>query len=145
MEHLNLEALRTFISIVDLNGFNKAADKVNRSQSAVSMQMKKLEEVTGRSLFEKRGKKHVLTNQGEILLSYARKILDMNDEAFLALKETKLKGKVRIGIQVDFAETLLPKTLFAFTKTYPEVLIDLKIDTSDILQQHLIAAKLDSE
>jgi DNA-binding transcriptional LysR family regulator len=143
MDHLNIDALRTFISIVDLNGFNKAADKVNRSQSAVSMQMKKLEEMTGHGLFERSGKKHLLTNQGEVLLSYARKIIDLNDEAFLTLKDSKLKGKVRIGLQIDFAETSLPRTLIEFARKYPEVLMDLKIDTSDVLQQQLIARKLD--
>jgi DNA-binding transcriptional LysR family regulator len=143
MDHLNIDALRTFISIIDLNGFNKAADKVNRSQSAVSMQMKKLEEMAGHGLFERSGKKRLLTNQGEVLLSYARKIIDLNDEAFSTLKDPKLKGKVRIGIQIDFDETPLPKTLVAFARKYPEVLMDLRIDTSDALQQQLIAGKLD--
>jgi DNA-binding transcriptional LysR family regulator len=143
MDHLNIDALRTFTSIIDLNGFNKAADKVNRTQSAVSMQMKKLEEMTGHGLFERSGKKYFLTNQGEVLLSYARKIIHLNDEVFLALKDSKLKGKVRVGIQIDFAESPLPKTLIAFARKYPEVLMDLKIDTSDVLQQQLIAGKLD--
>ena len=143
MDHLNIDVLRTFISIIDLNGFNKAADKVNRSQSAVSMQMKKLEEMTGHGLFERSGKKYLLTSQGEVLLSFARKIIDLNDEAFLALKDSKLKGKVRIGIQIDFAESPLPKTLIEFARKYPDVLMDLKIDTSDVLQQQLIAGKLD--
>jgi DNA-binding transcriptional LysR family regulator len=143
MDHLNIDALRTFISIIDLNGFNKAAGKVNRSQSAVSMQMKKLEEMTGHGLFERSGKKYLLTNQGEVLLSYARKIIDLNDEAFLTLRDSKLKGKVRIGIQIDFAESPLPKTLIAFARKYPDVLMDLKVDTSDVLQQQLTAGKLD--
>jgi DNA-binding transcriptional LysR family regulator len=143
MDHLNIDVLRSFISIIDLNGFNKAADKVNRSQSAVSMQMKKLEEMTGHGLFERSGKKYLLTNQGEVLLSYARKIIALNDEAFLALKDSKLKGKAKIGIQIDFAGSPLPKALIEFARKYPDVLMDLKIDTSDILQQQLIAGKLD--
>jgi DNA-binding transcriptional LysR family regulator len=143
MNHLNLEALRTFTSIIDLNGFNKAAEKVNRSQSAISMQMKKLEELTGKPIFEKRGKKHLLTNHGEILLSYAKKLLDLNDEAFVALREIRLRGDIKIGIHVDLASSPLPNSLFKFTKAYPEVLIDLKMDTSDALEEQLLNGKLD--
>jgi DNA-binding transcriptional LysR family regulator len=143
MDHLNLELLRTFISVVELNGFNRAAVKVHRSQSTISMQMKKLEEVAGGGLFEKKGKKHVLTNQGEVLLSYAKRILELNDQALQTLKETKLKGKVRVGLQFDFAESTIREALFKFSKTHSEIMIDLRIDSSDVLQQQLSGGKLD--
>lgn len=143
MDHLSLEFLRAFSSIVELDGFSKAADKVGRTQSAISMQIKRLEEAIGQKLFEKKGKKHILTNHGEILLSYARKMLELNDEAFVTLKETKLKGTIRIGIHLDLAETNLPRLICQFAKAYPEVLIDLAIDSSDVLFKKMAARKLE--
>lgn len=143
MEHLNLEACRTFLSIVELNSFNRAAEKVHRTQSAISMQMKKLEELTGKPLFEKKGKKHLLTSHGEVLLSYAKKMLELNDEFFTISGETKIKGTIRIGIQLDFSESELPKALYQFNKTYPQILLDLKVEAGPVLQQEMISGKLD--
>lgn len=143
MEHLNLEACRTFLSIVELNSFTKAAEKVHRTQSAISMQMKKLEELTGKPLFEKKGKKHLLTNHGEVLLSYAKKMLELNDEFFMVSNEIKIKGAIRIGLHLDFSASDLPKALYRFNKMYPQVLLDLKIEPIDTLQQKMISGKLD--
>jgi DNA-binding transcriptional LysR family regulator len=143
MDHLNLEACRTFLFIVELNGFNKAAEKTHRTQSAISMQMKKLEEVAGKPLFEKKGKKYLLTNHGEVLLSYAKKMLDLNDEFFMISKEAKLKGTIKIGLHLDFAESELPKALYRFNKSHPEITLELKIEPSDVLQQDLANGKLD--
>lgn len=143
MEHLNLEACRTFLSIVELNSFNKAAERVHRTQSAISMQMKKLEELTGKPLFENKGKKHFLTSHGEVLLSYTKKLLELNDEFFIVAKETKLKGTIRVGLHLDFADSQFPIALYRFNKAFPEILLDLRIDTSDILQQELTSGKLD--
>ena len=143
MEHLNLEACRTFLFIVELNGFNKAAEKTHRTQSAISMQMKKLEEVAGKPLFETKGKKHLLTNHGEVLLSYAKKMLDLNDEFFMVSNEAKLKGTIKIGLHLDFAESELPKVLYRFNKAHPEITLELKIEPSDVLQQDMANGKLD--
>ena len=143
MEHLGLDVLRTFVSIIELKGFNKAAEKVHLSQSAISMQIKKLEELTGQALFERKGKHHLLTHQGELLLSYAKKMLDLNDEALQLLQQTKLKGRIRVGIQLDFASSPLPSSLYRFVKMHPELLLDLKVDASDALQHQLSEGKLD--
>jgi DNA-binding transcriptional LysR family regulator len=143
VNHLNLEVLRTFVSIVDLNGFNKAAQRMHRTQSAISMQMKNLEELTGHTLLEKKGKKHLLTHQGEILLGYARRMLDLHDQALLMLKDTTLKGFIRIGIQYDFVDSSLPQILFRFAKMYPAIVMDWKVDSSQALVQQLSAGKLD--
>lgn len=143
MEHLNLEACRTFLSIVELNSFTRAAEKVHRTQSAISMQMKKLEELTGKPLFEKKGKKHLLTNHGEVLLSYAKKMLELNDEFFMISNEIKIKGTIRIGLHLDFSASDLPKALYRFNKAYPQILLDLKIEPTDVLQQEMISGKLD--
>lgn len=143
MEHLSLDVLRTFLTITELEGFNRAAEKVSRSESAISMQMRRLEELTGQSLFEKKGKKHQLTHQGEILLSYTRKMLELNDEALLTLKQSRLKGRVRLGLQQDFSGSVLTETLVKFCKSFPDILLEITVDTSDALQQQLIKGKLD--
>jgi len=143
MEHLSLDVLRTFLSIVDLNGFNKAAEKVHLSQSAISMQMKRLEEQTGQTLFERKGKQRLLTHHGEILLSHARQILRLNDEILLTLKETRLKGKIRMGIQPDFVDSPLTASIYRFIQHHPDIILDLKVDSSDSLQEALTKRKLD--
>ncbi|MBS1661311.1 MAG: LysR family transcriptional regulator [Bacteroidetes bacterium] len=143
MEHLDLDVLRTFVSIVDLNGFNKAAEQVHLSQSAISMQMKRLEDQTGHALFERKGRQHTLTHQGEVLLSYARKMLELNDEALLNLKESKLKGKIKIGLQLDLAQSHISNAIYRYARLHPEMTIDLKVDASDTLQELLTKRKLD--
>jgi DNA-binding transcriptional LysR family regulator len=143
MEHLSLDVLRTFLSIADLNGFNKAAEKVHLSQSAISMQMKRLEKQTGQTLFERKGKQRVLTHHGEILLSHARKMIQLNDEILLTLKEHRLKGKARMGIQLDFADSLLLSAIYRYTRHHPDVILDLRVDSSDTLQEMLTKRKLD--
>ncbi|WP_431210251.1 LysR family transcriptional regulator [Puia sp. P3] len=143
MEHLSLDVLRTFLSIVDLNGFNKAAEKVHLSQSAISMQMKRLEEQTGQTLFERKGKQRLLTHHGEILLSHARQLLRLNDEILLTLKETRLKGKIRMGIQPDFVDSPLTASVYRFIQHHPDIILDLKVDSSNSLQEGLTKRKLD--
>jgi len=143
MEHLSLDALRTFLSIVDLDGFNKAAEKVHLSQSAISMQMKKLEEQTGHSLFERKGRQRQLTHHGEVLLGYARRMLQLNDELLENLKESKQKGKIRIGIQGDFAGSPLAGAIYRYVRHHPELMLELKVEPSDTLQDMLTRQKLD--
>lgn len=143
MEHLSLEVMRSFVSIVELQGFNRAAEKVHLTQSAISMQIKKLESQVGQALFDRRGKQWLLTNQGEVLLSYARRMLELNDEVLGAMKETRLKGRVRIGVQADLMASKLPASIYRFIKSQPAVLVELKADTSDALQSQLVAGKLD--
>lgn len=143
MEHLSLDVLRTFVFIVELKGFNKVAERVHLSQSAISMQIKKLEELSGQALFERKGKRHLLTHQGELLLSYAKKMLELNDEALQVLQQTKLKGKVRVGMQMDFADSSKAAYLHRFIKMHPEILLDLKVDASDVLQHMLSEGRLD--
>lgn len=93
------ELLRTFIAIVDNGGFTKAARAVNRTQSAVSMQMKRLEEdVIQRPLLLRQGKQLRLTSEGHTLLSYARRILDLHGKALNVLRQPDMVGKVRLGL-----------------------------------------------
>jgi len=143
MEHLSLEIMRSFVSIVELGGSNRAAERVHLSPSAISMQMTKLEGQVGQALFERKGKQRSLTQQGEVLLSYARRMLDLNDEVLGAMKETRLRGKLRIGLQADLMGSRFTSAIYRFVKMHPAVVVELKADTSDALQALLLAGKLD--
>lgn len=140
---MDLDLLRTFVLAVDLDSFAKAADRVARSQSAVSLQMQRLEEMTGQPLFIKQGRGWHLTAAGEMLLGYAKQLLDINDRAVRALNETRLEGQVRLGLSADFAESELPVILARFAEVYPQVQITIVIDRQAVLQQQLKAGHLD--
>src|SRR4051794_29141374 len=99
---LNVEFLRTLVTANDLGGFNRAASQLGRSQSAVSLQMSKLEEVIGRPLFRREGRGLGLTETGDLLLGYARRILELNDEAVAASRGIAVEGSVRFGVPQDF-------------------------------------------
>jgi DNA-binding transcriptional LysR family regulator len=140
---MDLDLLRTFVLAVDLDSFAKAADRVARSQSAVSLQMQRLEEMTGQPLFIKQGRSWHLTAAGEMLLGYAKQLLDINDRAVRALNDTRLEGQVRLGLSADFAESELPVILARFAEVYPQVQITIVIDRQAVLQQQLKAGHLD--
>jgi DNA-binding transcriptional LysR family regulator len=108
---LNTDLLQTFVAIADTGGFTRAAGVVHRSQSAVSMQMKKLEESVGHPLFEKIGRGVQLTRNGETLLNYARRILKLHEEAVVTLRQPDMVGSVRIGIPDDYVAAYLPGIL----------------------------------
>ena len=95
---LDLDQLQTFIAIADTGSFTRAAEEVFRTQSAVSMQMRRLEERIGKQLFEKDGRTNRLTEEGERLLAYARRMLRLNRETLAAFDEKRLEGSIRIGI-----------------------------------------------
>ncbi len=117
--------LRTFVAAADAESYTSAAAMVHRTQSAVSMQMKRLEEGMGQPLFERNGRAMRLTSQGVTLLWYARRILKLNDEAVAAVARPELSGSVRLGAPEDYAERLLPRVLARFAETYPQVQVDV--------------------
>src|ERR1700709_599235 len=117
----DLDVLRSFAMGVDLGGFAKAADRLGRSTSAVSAQIKKLEEQAGTPIFRKAGRGLALTEAGETMLAYARRLLDLNDEAATAVHGVELEGWVRLGLQEDFGERLLPEVLGRFARAHPKV------------------------
>jgi DNA-binding transcriptional LysR family regulator len=106
MSRINLEmdALRTLVTAQRLGSFTRAAGQIGRSQSAISQQMRKLEEQVGESLFRKQGRGLALTEAGDVVLAYARRILDLNDEAIVAVRGRAVEGVVRFGLPADFAE-----------------------------------------
>ena len=106
--NFDVAALRSFVTGMDLGSFAKAADRVGRSTSAVSAQIRKLEEQVGAPLFRKAGRGLGPTDAGEVMLRYARRLVELNDEAIAAARGTDLEGWVRLGLQEDFGESLLP-------------------------------------
>ena len=133
---IDTDVLRTFVAIADQGGFTRAGETVNRTQSAVSMQMKRLEEdVLQRKLFERDGRQVRLTPEGQVLLGYARRILKLHSEVFNTLREPHMVGLVRIGTPDDYLMRFLPGILKQFSKAYPLIQIEMHCDASTVLMQ----------
>jgi DNA-binding transcriptional LysR family regulator len=141
--NLDMDILRTLVTAQQLGGFNRAAKLVGRSQSAVSQQIRKLEEQLGRQLFRKDGRSRALTEAGDVVLAYARRILDLNDEAVAAVRGIAVGGTVRFGLQSDLTENWLPKALARFKQSHPEVLIDVTADRRAVVIDYLDKGQLD--
>jgi DNA-binding transcriptional LysR family regulator len=141
--NLDIDFLRTLVSAEELGGMNRAAERVGRSQSAVSQQMHKLEEKVGQPLFRKQGRGLMLTEPGELLLKYARRILTINDEAVAALRGPGLEGVVRFGLPGDFAETWLPAALGQFKRAHPMVRVEASVERNAVLFERLEKGQLD--
>ncbi|WP_296714856.1 LysR substrate-binding domain-containing protein [Rhodoblastus sp.] len=141
--NLDMDVLRTFVAGVDLGSFAKAAERVGRSPSAISMQLRKLEEQVGQPLVRKDGRSLALTEAGESLLSYARRLLDLNDEALMAARSSAVSGSVRLGLPPDFAETWLPGVLARFARVHPDVHVEARVDRNATLLAGLATGALD--
>src|SRR6201987_3738522 len=100
---LDLELLRSFVSVVDAGGFTRAGERVHRTQSTVSQQIRRLEEALGRELIPRKGRQAPPTEEGERLLSYARRILALAAEARDVVARPAGEGVVRLGLPEDFA------------------------------------------
>ncbi|MCJ2081940.1 LysR substrate-binding domain-containing protein [Methylobacterium sp. J-090] len=138
-----MDVLRSFVTGVDLGGFAKAATRLGRSPSAVSLQLRKLEDQVGRPLFRKQGRGLTLTEAGETLLGYARRLLDLNDTALAALRVPALSGDVRVGLPQDFAETHFPTVLARFARAHPGVRIEARVERNAELRAAFEAGDLD--
>lgn len=140
---LPTDVLRTFVTAADSGSYTDAAAIVHRTQSAVSMQIKRLEELLERSLFIRNGRKMILTSEGQDLLVYARRILQIHDEAVLFMKRPDVSGKVRLGAPDDYAEPLLPILLSRFAKTHPQVQVEVTCQPSAKMLQLFDSGQLD--
>ena len=116
---LDVDQLRTFIAIVETGSFTRAAETVHKTQSAVSMQMKRLEERLARPIFTRDGRASKLTDDGERLLDFARRIVKLNVEAVAAFSDAELSGRVRLGVPDDYADRYLPEIMARFSRAYP--------------------------
>lgn len=141
--NLDMDVLRTLVTAQQLGGFNRAAGQIGRSQSAVSQQIRKLEDQVGEPLFRKQGRGLVPTEAGDVVLAYARRILDLNDEAMVALRGRAVEGVVRFGLPADFAETWLPVALGRFKRAHPSVRIEASVDRNRRLLDRLDRGELD--
>jgi DNA-binding transcriptional LysR family regulator len=143
MRTLDLVVLRTFIAIVEAGTLAAAALRVGRSESAVSLQLKKLEETIREPLFDRSGRKLILTEVGTTTLSYARRLLDLNDEALQAAQAYGLDGKVSLGVPQDFAETWLPALVGSFRRSHPGIKVKVDVDRSPLLQARAARGETD--
>lgn len=125
MKALDLDVLTMLVAVADTGNISRAAEVVHRSQSAVSMQIKTLESALGKPLFVRRPRGVTLTQDGEVLLTYARRMLTLRDEAWAAVVRPDVTGRVVIGVPDDYASSLLPSILKKFSATYPKVEIQV--------------------
>jgi len=140
---LDLELLRSFVSVVDAGGFTRAGERVHRTQSTVSQQIKRLEEDVGQPLLIRSGKDVTPTEAGERLLAYARRLLALAEEARDVLARPGNDGAVRLGVPEDFAAYRLAKLLAAFSRTHPTLRLDVRADQSATLKRELERGELD--
>jgi DNA-binding transcriptional LysR family regulator len=141
--NLQIDYLRTFIAVTDTKGFTKAGIQVNRSQSAVSMQIKRLEDEIGKPVFERIGKTVKLTTEGSRLIKYARRIVKEHDDAVMALTKPALKGFIRFGSPEHYTAGILPKLLARFASSYPDVLVEMRCENSDKIKAAIDKGQLD--
>jgi DNA-binding transcriptional LysR family regulator len=140
---LDLDVLRTFVAIAETGSFTTAANAVFRTPSAVSMQIKKLEDILGRAVFSRDARSVSLTTDGEMLLGYARRMLAINREAVSKFIVPDITGVVRLGSPDDYGERVLPHVLKRFSQSHPSIAVDVVIDQSSNLRRRMDDRTLD--
>ena len=141
--NLDLDLLRTFVAVADLNTFAAAAAAVCRTQSAVSRQMQRLEQLVGKELFARHGRNKLLTEHGIQLLGYARKILRFNDEACMSLMFSNLQGVLTLGASDESADTILPFLLNRISSVYPKLALDVSVKRNAFMVEMLKENEVD--
>jgi DNA-binding transcriptional LysR family regulator len=142
---VTLRQLRTFKTVADLSSFSLAAQRLKLSQPSISYQVKELEEALGLPLLERLGKRVELTEAGSILYGYARRMLDVLDEATIAVEEMRgiKRGTLRVGASTTVGIYLLPAALGAFKKLHPGLVISLEIGSRAQVQEQVLRNELD--
>ena len=143
LNNISLDSLRTLVIAQDVGGFGRASERLGRTPSAISLQMKRLQDEIGVRLFRKQGRKTLLTEQGEIALRYARKVLELNDEMIDVLRGSSLSGVVRVGFAQDFTANVLPLVLERFSGLYPLVKLEVVVDRGQVLIESLNSGDID--
>ncbi|MEQ5777281.1 LysR family transcriptional regulator [Thalassospira sp. NFXS8] len=139
----DIDALRAIVTGNDLGSFAQAAIHLGRSQSAISMQLKKLEHQTGQQLFIRKGRGLVATEAGETFVAYARRILMLNDEAAFAMGTATTTASVRLGLPQDFFDDVMPATLTSFAQAHDNVHIDVRAGENHSIAEEVRAGRLD--
>jgi DNA-binding transcriptional LysR family regulator len=140
---MELELLRSFVAVADCGGFHRAAEQLNLTQSTVSQQIKRLELETKRSLFRRTTRTVALTDDGEMLLGDARRLLQLEEAARHRLTAPRLSGTVRLGANEEVAGGSLPAALGRFANLHPNVKLEVQIGVSLELIEQLDAGRLD--
>ncbi len=140
---LDLDQLQTFVAIIDTGSFTRAAERVFKTQSAVSMQMRRLEERVGKQLFIKDGRGSKLTPEGERLLQFARRMIRINNEAIAAFDDNRLEGSLRIGTPDDYADRYMPEIISRFAQSHPKVELNIICESSVDLADKMRRGELD--
>ena len=143
MLNLDMDLLRAFVAVADTGGFTSAARKLHRTQSAVSMQVKRIEALLGKRVLDRSGRSVKLTNHGEILLSHARRILTSNEQAIAELVHPDIEGPVRLAIPDTYGTYYLPKVFAQFLEKYPDVQLSIESELTDDIHRDLSDGKLD--
>jgi len=144
MQNLEMDLLRSFAAVADTGSFTAAAGVVARTQSAVSMQIKRLEEVLGRRVFERSSRSLELTADGAVLLDYARRMLELNDESLRRIARPPVTGRARLGVTEYFVPTEVPRILARFAAAHAGVQLDVRMGLSRDLRVELDAGRLDA-
>ncbi len=135
MRNLDLTALRSFVAVTDAGGVTRAAGFLNLTQSAVSMQLKRLEDSLNQRLLDRSARQIALTAQGEQLLNYARQMLALNDEILARLTDKAFEGEVTLGVPSDIVYPHIPAVLQRFAAAYPRVKVQLVSSYTNRLKQ----------
>lgn len=143
IHNLDLDLARTFVAICETGNFSRAAEKVHRSASAISLQVKKLEGTVGRELFKRETRKVTMTEDGEVLLGYARRLLKLNDEAMSHFHAPAFSGTVRLGAPNDTGIIATPEILRRFADSHPHVNVEVRLGPTRDLRQRIARGELD--
>lgn len=143
IRNIDIDVLRSFVCVYESKNFSIAAETLGRTQSTISQQIKKLEDLLQTPLFLRTNRHVSLTTQGEVLLPYARKILDLNDEAFGRITNPDISGTVKLGAPEAFAANHLPNVLVQFAKSHPSVALDVHCDLSHNLHESFERGEFD--
>lgn len=141
--NLDLTALRSFVSVADEGGVTRAAGVLNLTQSAVSMQLKRLEENLGLSLLDRTARTISVTPQGEQLLSFARRMLALNDEALRRLTAQEFEGVITLGVPHDIIYPAIPRILQGFAADYPRMKVNLMSSFTSHLKEFFAKGEAD--
>jgi molybdate transport repressor ModE-like protein len=142
--HLDLDLLRALVAIAETASFSQAAGALGRSQSTISLQIKRLEQMIGRPLLERvQGRVSGPTEDGRVLIDYARQLLRLNDEAYSCFAEPAMTGTLRVGLPEELMESVFPAALKRFRETHPRVNLIVRCHMSAPLQKELEAGEID--
>ncbi|WP_164519321.1 LysR family transcriptional regulator [Pseudoalteromonas rubra] len=140
---MDIDSLRSFIACVENGSFTRAASQLYRTQSAISMQMKKLQQEVGRPLFEKSGRKLHLTQDGHTLMRYARQLVRLHDDTLTHMRRNEGTTLLRLGCPDDYADAILPRLVSQLHRHWPNLELDIHCMSSNRIKDALDRGELD--